>query len=122
MGLGNDDGGRGARTGTDSMGFYRQINGSAAGIRDSLTGLLALRSADEAEQAYWGLENWVVAQGTVYSSAEPTIAVLMASFLDDRIEPIKISALDLIYQVPTGAANESSTEVGNEGLIDRCRD
>lgn len=102
-------------------GSFRQIDGRAAIIGSALAMLFGSTSATEAERAYWELENWIVAQGTVYSSAEPALSVLMASFLDNRILPIRVSALDLMYQILTGEADALSDEVGNGALMDRCR-
>jgi hypothetical protein len=100
---------------------FRQIIGDASGIGPTLGRLLSATNTAEVKLAYWGLENYVVAQGTVYSSAEPALSVLVAAFVDPRIQQIKVASLNLMYQVLTGTADRSSLEAGNAELIDRCR-
>lgn len=75
------------------------MNGPATPVKDALARLLSASSTKEVHAAYWGLENHVVAQGTVYSSAEPVMTVLIAAFTDPRIRQFKIAALQIMYQV-----------------------
>lgn len=101
---------------------FRQINGEASAIQLALERLLSATTTEDVEAAYWGLENFVVVQGITYSSAEPTIAVLMASFVDSRITQIKIASLDLMFQALTGWAHPDELLAGNANLIEHCRD
>jgi len=82
------------------------------------TAFLLSASSTEVHAAYWALENHVVAQGTVYSAAEPVVTVLIAAFTDPRIRQFKIAALQIMYQVLTGLADASSSDRTNE-RIDR---
>jgi hypothetical protein len=93
------------------------LTGSARHIPFALRELLAASTSEALEVAYWKIENSVVAQGAVYTSAEAVTAVLVASFLDPRSQGVKISALELLYQILAGyPANANDTD-----LIERCK-
>jgi hypothetical protein len=83
--------------------------------------LLSASSTEEVHAAYGALENRVVAQGTVYSAAEPVVTGLIAAFTDPRIRQVKIAALQIMYQVLAGLPDASRSDGANVRLIDRCR-
>src|ERR1700712_1125371 len=81
---------------------YREISGDATDICSALARFVYSTSTEEVNTAYWGLENHVVADGVVYSAAEPAISVLMAGFATPPITQIKICSLEFNYQIPHG--------------------
>lgn len=97
---------------------YFDASGRAAQIGISLRELIVAKDEKAAELAYWKLENRIVAQGTVYDVAVPAIRVLVAAFLNDLAMPVRISILELLYQILSGATSELETK---RDLVDECR-
>lgn len=64
-------------------GNYETVQGSADRIPQALRSLLDASLA-QADSYYWEIENQVVVQGQLFSAAEPTLQVLVASLLDPR--------------------------------------
>ena len=94
---------------------YDAING-ADDVGDAIVELLAAHDAAEAESAYWKLENRIVVQGTVYGAAVPATQILMSSLLDELPLPVRISILDLFFQILAGASLDA-----NRNLVEQCR-
>lgn len=88
---------------------YEVIQGRADSVPLALEALLT-STIKEAEKYYWRIENHVVVQGRLFSAAEPTLQVLIASLLNARPRHIKIDVLELIFQIVVGAAAESANE------------
>ena len=89
--------------------------GPATGIGDALRALLGAADAEQASEAYWRLENHVVVQGELFGAAEPCAAVLVAALADPRPRHVRIAALELLFQVVTGAPS------GGGDLAERCK-
>lgn len=85
-------------------------------IGAAIAELLRAHDPAEAESAYWKLENRVVVQGTVYSAAVPTTQVLVASLLDELPMPVRISILDLFFQILSGVSVDP-----NHNFVDQCK-
>lgn len=98
----------------------RACGGGAEGVGDALLELTHAKSADEAEEAYWRLENRIVVQGSVYQSAAPAVTVLVAALHDELSDPALIKVLDLLYQILTGAPDPVEVADGNGSLIEEC--
>ncbi|MET8161228.1 hypothetical protein ABZT47_33135 [Sphaerisporangium sp. NPDC005289] len=99
----------------------RVCEGRASAVPEAARGLMAAKSADEAEQYYWQLENRVVVQGQLYNSAPPLVSVLTAALLDELERPAKIGILDLLYQIVSGESHPDEVGAGNPDLGWRCR-
>jgi hypothetical protein len=84
--------------------------------------LLSATDPSSADDAYWQLENYVVAQGSLFEVAEPATQILVASLVDERATHIRISVLDLLYQILSGEPDASEIAHGNVDLVDRCRE
>ena len=95
---------------------------TATPVKEALARSLSASSTEEVHAAYGALENRVVAQGTVYSAAEPVVTGLIAAFTDPRIRQVKIAALQIMYQMLAGLPDASRSDGANVRLIDRCRD
>lgn len=94
------------------------MDGQADRVGETLLALLSARDPSEVESAYWGLENHVVVQGGVYDSAVPVTRVLVAALLEDRPLWVRISILDLLFQILSGATVETSPDCD---LIEECK-
>lgn len=97
--------------------LYEVADGSAARIGASLRSLLSATEPSETKDAYWQLENHIVVQGMVYSSALPTVHVLVAALADSRPFHVRVAILELLYQILSGAP----ASVGADSLIANCR-
>ncbi|MCB0340208.1 MAG: hypothetical protein KDD53_11420 [Bdellovibrionales bacterium] len=95
---------------------YEDITGSAIATRQAVYKLLKAQDSTSAENAYWKLENSVVAQGTVYSAAVPVTRILVAALVDELPMPVRIAIMDLLYQILSGAAVSS-----NSNIIEECK-
>lgn len=95
---------------------YDTINGEASDLVVAINELLSANDAESAEAAYWKLENRIVVQGTVYSAAVPATSILVAALMDTLPMPVRISILDLLFQILTGASYEPSRD-----LIGECK-
>lgn len=101
-------------------GSYRQLDGvSAADIGQVLMSLLKsdLEMVDAAEDF---LENRIVPQANLYSVAEPAVSVLAAALADPRPRWVRITVLELIFLVLSGAPVTDEVERGNGALLERC--
>jgi len=99
---------------------YRISVGGASHIGESLRQLLSSNSPESADAAYWQLENNIVAQGTVYSAAVPTMRILASSLVDVRPLWVRISALELMYQVLSGQDAPGEANHGSNSLVSQC--
>lgn len=88
--------------------------GSAEGIADALVALAASTDEVEAARAYWGLDNRVVVQNRLFSSAWPAIR-FMFRILVHGSTVAQRHALDLLIQVASGEGPHDDI-----GLMNRC--
>lgn len=96
----------------------REIAGSAGNVRGSLRRMLTAATPTDAEKAYWELENHVVVQGQLFESAERVVPVLLAALLDESPPHVRISILELLFQIVSG---EAHPEEENQQIGDKCR-
>lgn len=98
----------------------RTIDGNAATIGHALLRLLDCKSSAEAERIYWQLENRVVVQGQLFQAAEFVVPVILTALLENKARYIKISLLELLYQIVTGSPHEDEIQHGNTDLAEKC--
>ncbi len=103
-------------------GTFREAGGAPHLLGRSLENLLASKTPEEAEKRYWELENHVVVQGQLFSSAMPVISVILASLCDERPRYVRISLLELLFQIVSGEAHESEVSSGRPDLGEECRE
>lgn len=96
---------------------YDSHHGFPSDLQHAVLTLLNAANSDEAESAYWGLENRVVVQGNVYSAAVPVTMVLTASLLDTPPLPVRIAILDLFFQILSGTSVDSAKD-----FVCECRE
>ncbi|QTD50169.1 hypothetical protein [Sulfidibacter corallicola] len=100
----------------------REASGIADNIPSAILELLKSSRPDEAENAYWKIENHVVVQGQLFESAEYVVPVLLTSLLQKQQKWVKISILELLFQIVSGEPHEEEISKGNRDLGERCRE
>jgi hypothetical protein len=104
-------------------GTYRRLSGGpAVDVGQILTSLLTSSDPDSANVASDSLESEVAVQGNLYSAAEPVVRVLAASLADPRSRWVRLSVLDLMFLILSGAPVRDEVERGNGALRERCVD
>ncbi len=96
----------------------RVAGGLADKIPHALERLFRAKTPDEAESAYWGLENCVVVQGQLFEAAEDVVPVLLAALLEPSPSLVRISILELLFQIVSG---DSHSEEPDVALGEKCR-
>lgn len=95
---------------------YRIITGGADRFGDALEGLLYASSPDQSRVAWTGIENVVFAQNTIFSAAEPTVDVVLATLVGDPPRHVRTTIIDLLFLILGGASDE------DPDLHRRCRE
>lgn len=97
----------------------REATGTAERVGSGLSRLLSAATPDEADRAYWEVENHAVVQGSLFEAAEASVSVLVAAFADERPRHVRIAALELLFQLLSGAP-AAAHEVPRD-IVERCR-
>ncbi|MBL8271869.1 hypothetical protein [Steroidobacter sp.] len=99
----------------------RTMSARGAEVPSALRALLDAPTGEDADKAYWRLENTVVVQGQLFEAAEAIVPVLLAAVLEQLPRHSMILALELLFQIVAGDADESEVALGNSDLGERCR-
>lgn len=99
----------------------RKMGGTAEQVGSALLELMRAADADEAKLAYWKIENSAVVQGQLFESALHVVPCLLALLLEERPRYVRIAALELLFQIVMGEADEEEASRGNANLGDACR-
>jgi hypothetical protein len=99
----------------------REIDGVATSVGIALVRLLTAEKVEDAQSAYWEIENHVVVQDDVYESAEACVGVLIAALIDERPRFVRIAILGLLFQILSGSASEIELQFNNEKIVERCK-
>ncbi len=92
---------------------------SAAGIPAAITELVNATTSEEADAAYWKIDNEVVVQGALFESALPTTRCLTIAL--HRCTPAaRPRVLELLVQLASGEAHPNEIEQGNAGIAGAC--
>ncbi|HEU0130307.1 MAG TPA: hypothetical protein VFQ85_04870 [Mycobacteriales bacterium] len=94
---------------------YEVLNGSAARLGSRLVEFVSDGPADDRRRKWELMENHVFAQDDIFSAAEPTTSVLLASLVDERPDHVRISVLDLLFHL-VQAASYRDDELGRRCL------
>lgn len=95
---------------------YTLLDGSAAGFGEILTEFIANEEPAQQGSLWQNIENHVFAQDDIFSAAEPTIKVIMASLVDGPPQHVRLSALDLLFHLVQAASYRG------DDLAQRCLD
>lgn len=100
----------------------READGSAVNVPNAIRELLAARSSQEVNQAYWKLENHVVVQGQIFEAAVYTVPVLMAALtLPGRLLCVRIGLMELLFQILKGMPHQEEVDRGLDNLAEQCK-
>lgn len=102
-------------------GRIREASGSAEQIPFALVEMLNATTPEAVNAAYWKLENHVVVQGQLFEVAEFVVSVLIAALLEEKPRHVRISILELLFQIVTGESHEYEIRLGNADLHRKCR-
>lgn len=92
------------------------LRGSGEDLRAALLALFRSATSSEAEQLWWGFENVVFSQDTIYGAAEETVGVLLAALADERPHHVRSWIMELLFFLLKGGSLEDPSLPG------RCRE
>jgi hypothetical protein len=96
-----------------------RASGSARGVPDAIRALQMAASEQEAERAYWRIDNTVVVQGALFEAALPTAACVVG-VLPRCSEAARSWVLELLVQIGAGEPAPSEVEAQNVDLQKLC--
>ncbi|MFL9481688.1 hypothetical protein ACI6Q2_02850 [Chitinophagaceae bacterium LWZ2-11] len=94
--------------------------GGSQDLPHAVKTLLLAESVNDAEDAYWKLENVIVVQGQVYQAAEYVMPSLVCALNYSIPSFVKISTYELIFQIINGTPQSDEFSNGNDKIIERC--
>jgi hypothetical protein len=83
---------------------YHLLDGPALRFGRQLAEFVAEGPVGGRRDLWETMENHVFAQDDIYSAAEPTISVLLASLIDERPQHVRIAILDLLFHLVQAAS------------------
>jgi hypothetical protein len=92
---------------------------TAVNVPSALETLARTTSQNEAEKAYWQIDNVVVVQGMLFDAAVPVISCLL-SVLQICSDVARPFVMELLVQIGSGEPAPSEIEVGNVHLSEIC--
>ncbi|MDR5758465.1 hypothetical protein [Caballeronia sp. LZ035] len=99
---------------------FDDVTGSAESVALALHEFLKDNiSNEELDAAYWKIENRVVVQGQLFSSAIPVTSVLVASLLEKRSFSAKVMVFEILYQILSGS-DLSDDNKGESPILEKC--
>ena len=96
-----------------------RAQGTATGVPQAMAALQAASSQEEADRAYWQIDNTVVVQGALYEAAVPTARCLV-TILPRCTAVARPQILELLGQLAMGKPDPSEVELGNGDLQSCC--
>lgn len=102
--------------------ILRESSGFANQIPIALLDMLDSSTADQAQEAYWRLENHVVVQGQLFQVAAAVTSVFISSLLNERENHVKIGVLELLLQIVLAVPHREEIKLGNFELGENCKD
>jgi hypothetical protein len=100
----------------------RAVSGHAGLVPDALRAMFKSTTPEEAKSAYWRLENYVVVQGQLSEAAVPVVSVVLAALAwPDRPRWVRISLLELLFQIVNGYSDQSEVALGSDDLDESCK-
>jgi hypothetical protein len=101
----------------------RSASGSSEFVPDAVRELLAAATAEEAEAAYWKLDNDVVVQGQLFEAARWVIGPLLAALSQPRAAFVREQIANLLVEIAFGEPHERELAAGGDpDLAARCID
>ena len=107
--------------GTVEWGHVRSALGGSGFVPESLQRLSLAETDEEANAAYWTLDNRVVVQGQLFEAARWLVGPLVSAMQAGLASPARRRVVDLLVEIALGTPDQSELLVGNEQLGDACR-
>lgn len=96
--------------------------GAAEFVPEAFRQLIDAQSEEEAEEAYWKLDNRVVVQGQLYDSARWLIGPLVAALQGSLTDSARNRVAELLAEIAIGAARDIDSATGDIELALACRE
>ena len=112
-----------AELGRLDWGKMQCSHGPATKVPEAIRELLAAGNPQEADRAYWKLENVVVVQGQLFESALYVVPVILAALIEtERPRFVRISLQGLLFEIVNGSPHAEEEARGFGDLGERCKD
>ncbi|MGI8647785.1 MAG: hypothetical protein ACR2JX_06130 [Mycobacteriales bacterium] len=96
----------------DSYDWQRlRSAGISSDVPQALIDLTTSQTREEAESAYWKLDNAVVRQGSLFPSAVPTTVVLLEA-IQRCVPEVRVKILELLVQIVSGETDPDEVGFG----------
>lgn len=93
---------------------FSVLSGPATEYSTWLRRFIDADGPEQVQEIWRHIENSVFAQGGLFTAAEPSIQVLLASLIDERPEIVVLYSLDLLFHLSQPAV------FGKDQLAERC--
>lgn len=101
----------------------RSASGQAGFVPGAVRELLGSSLADDAEEAYWKLDNDIVVQGQLFESARWVIQPLLVALSQPRPSFVREQIANLLVEIAFGGPHEHELAAGGDPqLAERCVD
>ena len=96
--------------------------GTAEGVPGAIRDLLNATSAEDAERAYWRLDNRVVVQGQLFEAAPWVVGPLLVGLTRPRPAFVREQVANLLVEIACGGPHESEpVDADGVALDARCQ-
>jgi hypothetical protein len=96
-----------------------RAQGTAIGVPAALEAIQKASTAEEAEEAYWRIDNTVIVQGALHESAAATAACAI-TLLPRCLPPGRAFLLELLMQIATGEPAPDETPIAGDSVGQLC--
>ncbi|MEI8379588.1 MAG: hypothetical protein WCJ09_05640 [Planctomycetota bacterium] len=101
---------------------FMEANGPATNIPDTFRRLLSARTPEDANAAYWEIENHAFVQGGLFEASLPLVPVILSALVDmNRPRNTRIQLLEILYHIVSGVPHLDEVARGLHGLGDQCK-
>lgn len=106
---------------TVDWNHVRSAMGGSGFVPESLKRLNQAKTDEEANEAYWTLDNRVVVQGQLFDAARWVVGPLVSTLQAGVAAPARRRVVDLLVEIALGVPHQSELQAGNEQLGEACR-
>jgi hypothetical protein len=106
----------------EELSTGRPGDDAAARLPQALGAIATAGSQEEADAAYWSIDNVLVAEGDLYESTVPGICVLLAMLAGPMTVPGRFRIVEMLVEIAGGQVAQAELDSGNTDLGERCRD
>ncbi|MEV4603494.1 hypothetical protein AB0K15_39710 [Amycolatopsis sp. NPDC049253] len=96
----------------------RSMRGDVVHVPEALHDLLNASSEEDAEEAYWRLDNNVVVQGQLFDSAVRVIGPLLLGLVSQRPGFVREHIANLLVEIAVGGPHESVSVADKGEMLD----